>query len=90
MIERSICYFKTRGERRATKGDEIGRPSKTMWREWKKRTEVRRLTSNFVLDSLIYFELVEGFKNKSNVIKFRRFGDSTSSRVKDKIWSNMI
>jgi len=21
MIERSICYFKTRGERRATKGD---------------------------------------------------------------------
>jgi len=26
MIERSICYFKTRGERRATKGDEKGRP----------------------------------------------------------------
>jgi len=24
MIERSICYFKTRGERRATKGDERG------------------------------------------------------------------
>jgi len=24
MIERSICYFKTRGERRATKGDKSG------------------------------------------------------------------
>jgi len=23
MIERSICYFKTRGERRATKGDNL-------------------------------------------------------------------
>jgi len=23
---RSICYFKTRGERRATKGDKRGRP----------------------------------------------------------------
>jgi len=32
MIERSrpICYFKTRGERRATKGDKRGRPSTTM------------------------------------------------------------
>jgi len=27
MTERSICYFKTRGERRATKGDKRGRPS---------------------------------------------------------------
>jgi len=24
MIEKSICYFKTRGERRATKGDKRG------------------------------------------------------------------
>jgi len=29
MIERSICYFKTRGERRATKGDKRGRPFTT-------------------------------------------------------------
>jgi len=27
MIERSICYFKTRGERRAIKGDKRGRQS---------------------------------------------------------------
>jgi len=27
MIERFICYFKTRGDRRATKGDKRGRPS---------------------------------------------------------------
>jgi len=26
MIIRSICYFKTRGERRATKGDKRRRP----------------------------------------------------------------
>jgi len=90
MIERYICYFKTRGERRATKGDKRGRPSTTMWRERKKRAEVRRLTSferficerkNFVLDSLIYLEPVERFKNRSNVMKFRSFGDSTCSRV---------
>jgi len=30
MIIRSICYFKTRGERRATKGDKRRRPSTTM------------------------------------------------------------
>jgi len=40
---------------------------------------------NFVFDSLIYLESVESFKNKSNVLKFRSFGDSTSSRVKDKL-----
>jgi len=54
--------------------------------------EVRRLTSferfickreNFVLDSLIYLQPVERFKNMSNVMKFRSFGDSTSSRVKE-------
>jgi len=28
---------------------------------------------------------VERFKNRSNVMKFRSFGDSTSSRVKDKL-----
>jgi len=28
MTERSVCYFKTRGERRATKGYKDGRPSK--------------------------------------------------------------
>jgi len=40
---------------------------------------------NFVFDSLIYLELVERFKNMSNVMKFRSFGDSTISRVKDKL-----
>jgi len=86
MIERSIWYFKTRGERRVTKGDKRKRPSTTMWREWKKKVEVRRLTSferficereNFVFDSLIYLELVERFKNRSNVMKIRSFGDRT-------------
>jgi len=56
--------------------------------------EVRRLTSferficereNFVFDALIYLEPVERFKNRSNVMKFRSFGDSKSSRVKDKL-----
>jgi len=28
---------------------------------------------------------VERFKNRSNVMKFRSFGDSTSSRVQDKL-----
>jgi len=54
----------------------------------------RRLTSfkrllcereNLVFDSLIYLESVERFMNRSNVIQFRSFGDSTSSRVKDKL-----
>jgi len=40
---------------------------------------------NFVYDSLIYLESVERFKNRSNVMKFRSFGDSMSSRVKDKL-----
>jgi len=73
MIERSICYFKTRGERRATKGDKRGRPSTTIGRERKKRAEVRRLTSferfiyereNFLFDSLIYLEPVVRSKNR--------------------------
>jgi len=63
-------------------------------RERKKSAEVRTLTSferflcereNFVFDYLIYIEPVERFKNRSNVMKFRSFGDSTSSRVKDKL-----
>jgi len=35
--------------------------------------------------SLIYLEPVERFKNRSNVMKFRSFGDGTISRVKDKL-----
>jgi len=42
-------------------------------------------SENFVFDSLIYLEPDERFKNRSNVIKFRTFGDSTSSRVMDKL-----
>jgi len=34
---------------------------------------------------LIYLEPVERFKNRSYVMKFWSFGDSTSSRVKDKL-----
>jgi len=45
MIIRSICYLKTRGESRASKGDKRRWPSTTMCREWKKRAKVRRLTS---------------------------------------------
>jgi len=33
IIIRSISYFKTRGERRANKGDKRRRPSIIMWRE---------------------------------------------------------
>jgi len=40
---------------------------------------------NFVFDSLIYLEPVERLKNRSNVMKFRSFGDSTSSRVQHKL-----
>jgi len=40
---------------------------------------------NLVFDSLIYLEPVERFKKRSSVVKFRSFGDSTSSRVKDKL-----
>jgi len=34
-----------------------------------------------VFYSLIYLEPVERFENRSNAIKFRSFGDSTSSRA---------
>jgi len=40
---------------------------------------------NFVFDSLIYLEPVERFKNRSNVMKCRSFGDCTSSRVENKL-----
>jgi len=62
--------------------------------ERQKSAEVRRSTSferficvreNLVFDSLIYLEPVHRFKNMSNVMKFRSFGDSTSSTVKDKL-----
>ena len=34
---------------------------------------------NFVLNSLIYFEPVKRFKNRSDMMKFRSFGDGTCS-----------
>jgi len=37
---------------------------------------------NFVFDSLIYLEPVERFKNRSNVMKFRSFGDSTQHELR--------
>jgi len=40
---------------------------------------------NLVVDSLVYLEPVKTFLNKSYVMKFRRVGDSTSSRVHDKM-----
>jgi hypothetical protein len=36
---------------------------------------------NFVLNSLINFEPVNKFKNRKNVMKFRIYGDSTSSSI---------
>jgi len=35
---------------------------------------------NLVLDSLIYLEPVERFLDRSNVMAFRSFGDSVSSK----------
>jgi len=43
------------------------------------------VVENRVFDCLIYLEPVERFKNRSNVMKFRSFGDSTSSGVQDKL-----
>jgi len=63
-------------------------------KDQKNRADIRRLTSferfsceteNLVFDYLIYLEPVERFKNRSNVMKFRSFGDNTSSRVNDKL-----
>jgi len=44
------------------------------------------------IDSLIYLESVERFKYRSrpNVMKFRSFGDSTSSRVMDKLKTKAV
>jgi len=59
-----------------------------------KRADVRRLTSferficvreNLVFDSLIYLNPVDSFEIRSNVMKFSSFGDSTSSRVQEKL-----
>jgi len=40
---------------------------------------------NLVFDSLICLGPVKRFKNRSNVMTFLSFGDSTRSRVKDKL-----
>ena len=40
---------------------------------------------NFVFNSLIYLEPVERFENRSNMMKFRSFDDSWSSRVENKL-----
>jgi len=70
MIERFVCNFKMRGKWRAIKSDKRGRPSRTMWRKWKKRAEVKWLTSferfickrdQIVLNYLIYLEPEEKF-----------------------------
>jgi len=39
----------------------------------------------YLILSFILIEPVERFKNRNNVMKFRSFGDSTSSIVKDKL-----
>jgi len=44
-----------------------------------------REKENVVFDSLIYLEPVQRFKNRSKMMKFRSFGDSTNSRVKGKL-----
>jgi len=38
---------------------------------------------NFVYDSVIYSWLMKRFKNMKEIIKFRSFCDSMSSRIKD-------
>ena len=53
-----------------------------------KRTKIRRMTrlercvgerQNFILNSFIYFEPVNRFVNRSDMIQFRSFGDGTCS-----------
>jgi len=54
-MDRSVCNFKTRDERSTTKGDEWRRLSRTMWREWKKITEVSSvLTDLYMIYIYIY------------------------------------
>jgi len=43
------------------------------------------VNKSFTFDSHIYLEQVKKFENRSNVMKLRSFGDSTSSRVEDKL-----
>jgi len=40
---------------------------------------------NLILDSLIILKPLERFEKRSNAIEFRKFGDSISSRVQDKL-----
>ena len=40
---------------------------------------------NVVLDSLIYFEPVKRFENRSDMMKFRCFGDGTCSSIEDEL-----
>jgi len=47
-------------------------------------------SENLVVDSPIYLEPVERFQNRSNVTKFRSFGDSTSSMVMDNECSKLF
>jgi len=73
----------------------ISRPSRQLSRPRRDRDETmdrsregletetsrsRAHPGNLVFDSLIYLEPVNRFKNKSNVMKFRSFGDSTCSK----------
>jgi len=68
--ERSVWNSETRSISGTIKGDKRWGASRTIWCEWKKRTEIRRVTSlkrfvcereNFVLNSLIYLEPVKRF-----------------------------
>ena len=40
-----------------------------------------RERENFVQNSLIYFEPVKRFENRSDMMKYRSFGDSTCSGI---------
>jgi len=89
MIIKSICYLKTRGEKRASR---VIREEDRVQRCGGNKKGVRMLISfeRFICDKLCYlilsfYEPVERFQNRSNVMKFMSFGDSTSSRVKDKL-----
>ena len=44
----------------------------------------------FCIVSLCDFEQVKGFEMRSNVMKFWRFCDSTSSRVENKLKTNKM
>ena len=40
---------------------------------------------NFILNSLIYFEPVKRFENRSDIVEFMSFGDGTCSRIEDEL-----